>query len=504
MNVISIKDASVKRRKDYLLRVAGTLLKQGAQPDDVLDYLRNECGVQNPEVIVNNVLGRKKLPLLGEGELREIGGLNVVRTQVGLPPIPDVKDHQASGFAMFKDRIDQSNPDNITRALKLMQYHFGYDALACAEIVIDGEDAHVLDDPTINETWLRIHKEFGFLPKRELFEVVISNLAHENEYHPVRDYLDSLTWDNASRLDTWLIDYAGADDNEYVRAVGSITLMAAVRRVRQPGCKFDELPILFSDVQGPGKSEWLSRLPPKPEWFTDSLSLGDDPKKVIENTRGIWIAEISELQGTEREVERTKSFLSRQVDGPVRMAYARKPVRHPRQFICFGTTNVEKSLRDTTGNRRFWPIRVRVLTPLVDAERDQLWAEAAAREAQGASIRLPKHLWSEAAKVQEEHREKHPWEDEIEEKLDLTKDVVLADAVWRSVGLGEDASKRDNRAGRVIAATMKRFGYRAKKNIRITKSNGAVVKYCWVRDPDQAGVHESAVASKVDGVAVPF
>ena len=168
-----------------------------------------------------------------------------------------------------------------------------------------------------------------------------------------------------------MIKYAGAEDNDYSRAVASITLIAAVRRVVQPGCKFDEL-LIFESPQGQNKSTALRSLCPHDEWFSDDLPLGVTSKEIIERTGGKWIIEAQELMNMRKaQVEHLKSFLSRQVDGPVRLAYARTPTELPRQFIIIGTTNSTSYLRDATGNRRFWPIKLKLFDVKgIRADRD--------------------------------------------------------------------------------------------------------------------------------------
>jgi predicted P-loop ATPase len=364
--------------------------------------------------------------------------------------------------------------------------HLAYDAFACAETVHMPGYTGVVDDAALNRIFCAIHEKFGFLPKHQLFQIVLDDAARQNTHHPVKDYLDSLTWDGTPRLDTWLVDHGSAEDSDYTRAVGRLVLLAAARRVRHPGAKFDEMPLLISPHQGPGKSSWLASLVPQPEWFTDSLSLGDHPQKVIEATRGIWIAEISELQGSDRDIDRTKAFLSRSVDGPVRLAWGRKPVRAPRQFVCFGTTNETVPLRDPTGNRRFWPVRVDNLVPLTKAERDQLWAEASVREAKGESIRMAPELWKIAADIQEAHRQRHPWEEDIPARVDLkNRDVVPVSELWAAVDLDKDAWRRDKRAGGLFDRIMRAHGFKGKKKIRAHASGGTNASvWVWVRDMD--------------------
>lgn len=232
----------------------------------------------------------------------------------------------------------------------------------------------------------------------------MSDASTQESTKSVIDYLGSLIWDGVPRLDRWLIDYAAAEDSPYVRSASRSMLVAAVRRARKPGCRFDQMPVL-DGPQGCGKSAALRVLAVKDEWFTDFVPLTDgDMRRIMEATQGKWIVEASELEGllrgpgeTEEEEEEEadpppaaalKAFLSRTHD-EARMAYAKEVSRVPRHFVVVGTTAATPYLDDATGNRRIWPIRVgRFDLDRLAAVRDQLWAEAAVAEALGESIDL--------------------------------------------------------------------------------------------------------------------
>ena len=172
------------------------------------------------------------------------------------------------------------------------------------------------------------------------------------------------------------------------------------------------------------KSSALRALCPREEWFSDDLPLNVDAKQIIERTQGKWIIEAAELSGMSKyQTEHLKSMLSRQVDGPVRMAYDRYPKEQARQFIIVGSTNAHVYLHDTTGNRRFWPIRTETFNvDAIIAERDQLWAEAVVREKKGESIRLKAELWDTATFQQERRFMDDPWQPILHSIFD--KDVV--------------------------------------------------------------------------------
>jgi predicted P-loop ATPase len=172
--------------------------------------------------------------------------------------------------------------------------------------------------------------------------------------------------------------------------------------------------VLEHPTQGGDKSTLLATLAGHDDWFSDDLPLNADSQRVIERTRGRWIIEAAELSGMRKaDIEHLKAFLSRQRDR-ARMAYGRFVDDVPRQFIIVGTTNNSEYLLDPTGNRRFWPIKIeQVDIAALRRDRDQLWAEAAAREARGESIRLARERWPAASDEQEARRTRDPWEDAL-------------------------------------------------------------------------------------------
>ena len=212
------------------------------------------------------------------------------------------------------------------------------------------------------------------------YDIAVTKVTDDRSYHPIREFIDTLPeWDRIPRVDTLLIDYLNANDNLYVRSVTRKTLCAAVKRVLEPGVKFDTM-LVLNGPQGVGKSTLIAKL--AGEWFSDSLNLGDTKDKTAaEKLQGYWILEIGELAGLRKaEVETLRSFLSRQND-IYRAAFGKRATPHLRQCVFFGTTNAESGyLRDTTGNRRFWPVK----TPgngrkhswdLTQDEILQIWAE---------------------------------------------------------------------------------------------------------------------------------
>lgn len=336
--------------------------------------------------------------------------------------------------------IDPANPKNVRKALADLGIKLSHNVFQDRSYVNGVGPARLLDDPVEAEMRVATHDKFGFLPTKDAINITTSTLARQSAYHPVVDYLSSLTHDPTSPsnlTEEWIIRFGGAKDTPFIRAVSRLILVAAVRRVRSPGCKFDEMLVLISPTQGTEKSVALSVLAVNEDWFTDSFPLKADEKKTIEQLSGRWIVECAELQGIHQsDVETVKSILSRQVDR-ARLAYGHHPTNAPRQCVFFGTTNSTAFLRDRN-NRRFWPVYVTKFDiPALHAARDALWAEAAHLEASNISIRLDETLWEEASIQQDAVRQGDPWTDILVIHLaDMTGRLPSND-VWKIINKPE-------------------------------------------------------------------
>lgn len=231
--------------------------------------------------------------------------------------------------------------------------------------------------------------------------------SEKHKFNDVRNYLSSLTWDGISRLDSLLIDYLGAEDKPYVRAVTRKAFTAAVARAMEPGCKYDTM-LILTGPQGIGKSTLLDRM--SKGWFNDGIRTFEG-KEASELLQGVWLVEIGELDAFRRTDEaRIKQFLSLRSDR-FRAAYGRHVKDILRCCVFFGTTNTPVFLRDKTGNRRFWPVDVGVVPRTktvwrdLDDELDQIWAEAVMRWRLGEKLYLTGELEELARAEQENHRE---------------------------------------------------------------------------------------------------
>ncbi len=265
-----------------------------------------------------------------------------------------------------------------------------------------------------------IEKVYAVTGKDRISDAV-SLCCHRNKINAVQDYLKSLPeWDGVPRVETLYIDYLGAADSAYTRAVARTSLTAAVARAMTPGIKYDYMPVL-AGPQGLGKSTLLRLLAPK--WFNDSLTTFDG-KDAYETIQGSWIMELAELVGMSKaDDNKIKQFLSKQED-IFREPYGRRTGRYPRRCVFFGTTNEEEFLRDHTGNRRFWPVECGVQQPAksvfteLAANVPQIWAEALTLWHNGEKLYLLPEVEAYAKQAQEEHSEHSAKEGVIRDFLD--------------------------------------------------------------------------------------
>ena len=277
-----------------------------------------------------------------------------------------------------------------------------------------------------------IARYYGDMHNKQMLEDSIETVADKRAFHPIIEKLSQLpAWDGVKRAESIFIDYLGAEDSAYTRAVTMKTLQALVERVKSPGSKYDYM-IILDGGQGIGKTTMFDRL--SLGYHTDTLSLRDmdNLQKAYEQTQGAWIVEVSELAGAKKaEVEFIKAFVSRRED-KCRKAYGRYVDISPRQFALVGTTNETSDyLRDPTGNRRFYPVHCYGIKD-EDGKVDiyyaykhftaevvaQVWAEVLqSLKDEPFSAELPANLKSEAESRQAEMTEK-------DDRLELVQKYV--------------------------------------------------------------------------------
>lgn len=264
----------------------------------------------------------------------------------------------------------------------------------------------------------------------------------KRKFHPIIDYLKSLSWDGIERIDTLLIDYFGADDNEYTRAAIRKSLCAAVARVFEPGIKFD-MALILVGAQGTGKSTFIKKL--GKDWFSDTFTTVQG-KEAFEQIQGAWLIEMAELSGLRKaEVETVKHFITKREDS-FRPAYGRVVETYKRQCIFFGTTNTRDFLHDPSGNRRFVPIDVKpelitksVFEDLTPNEIDQIWAEAYNLYLLGE----PLYFNDAETKIAYTEQRKHS---EVDERLGIVEEYLnrLYPANWDEMDIYDRRSWLNN------------------------------------------------------------
>ncbi|WP_141933474.1 virulence-associated E family protein [Bradyrhizobium sp. UNPA324] len=269
---------------------------------------------------------------------------------------------------------------NVVTALRTCpQWHsvLAYDAFGMQTIADlappwggDGNRIWTPDDDVLATDWMQRH---GIGVNVATTEKAVETVARDRSFHPVIDYLDQLRHDGKGRVGNWLSAYLGAAENAYHQHVGRAMLVGAVARIYKPGCKNDTMPI-FEGVQGALKSTAIRTL--FEPWFTDELADFGSKDSAMQ-MRGAWGIEVSELDAMSKsEVSRIKAFISRTTDR-FRPPYGSRIIESPRSCVFWGSTNSDRYLKDETGGRRFWPVKVGKIdiAGLTEA-REQLWAEA--------------------------------------------------------------------------------------------------------------------------------
>jgi putative DNA primase/helicase len=347
-----------------------------------------------------------------------------------------------------------------------------------------------LGDADIIQARAWVEKQYVHSIGKENAEQSFELICRSNSYEPIREWMDSLAWDDEPRLDNWMLDYLGAGtactfatgdeaegqvclDNDlelrcehckeraYVRAVSSKWVISGVARTYEPGCKVDHM-LITDGIQGGFKSTTLRVMAFRNEWFTDHLSDLKN-KDAVRDMQGPLIVEMAELDALRRQEAHTmKAFITRNEDDLVDK-YEKIPVRYPRRCIFAGGTNESAYLKDHTGNRRYWPVMCDEAN--VDGLRtvvEQLWAEAKHRYEAGEKWWLEGPVESLARAQQGQRQQVDPWQPVIDEyiaeRLSESKFTCFMDAAYRRLGLDEHKD-RDQRTSMRIGQCFEARGW---------------------------------------------
>jgi len=318
-------------------------------------------------------------------------------------------------------------------------------------------------DVSALQEWMQRH-ELRRLGK-EVAAQAVDLVAREHGFHPVRDYLTGLRWDGVARMGKWLSYYLGVELTPYTAAIGHWFLIALVARIMRPGCKADYMMVL-EGPQGARKSTACAIL--GGAWFSDSLPDVTAGKDVAVHLNGKWLIEVAEMSALGKaEAAALKAFITRDTER-YRPPYGREEIIAPRQCVFIGTTNKSFYLRDETGGRRFWPVKVgEIDTEALRHDRDQLLAEA--MEAFNAGARW----WPEAdferehsAPEQEARFEADAWEGAIKAFLAPRHRTTVPQIATECLGI--ELTKQDVRETRRITAILERTKWESQR----TKKEG--------------------------------
>lgn len=275
------------------------------------------------------------------------------------------------------------------------------------------------------------------LPKlvKDTVHQAVDLRAKERSFHPVCDCLDGLKWDSQARLDRWLATYLGTAATAYPTGIGRMFLVAMVARIYDPGCKSDHMPV-FEGQQGARRSTACSIL--GGEWFSDSLPDVNEGKDVAQHLVGKWLIEIAELSSMSKAESATlKAFISRTVER-YRPSYGRKEVIQPRMCVFAGTTNQATYLRDETGGRRFWPVKVgKIDTDALTRDRDQLFFAEAVTLYRAGERWWPTQQFEahHIAPQQNDRFESDVWEEKIRPWLEGRSRTMVSEIARDCIGM---------------------------------------------------------------------
>lgn len=313
----------------------------------------------------------------------------------------------------------------------------------------------MVDDPVLFRLAEQIENIYGqgcTVPQASLRKAVEA-VAHEHPYHPIRAWLDGLSWDGVSRIETLFPVYFGARRTPFSLAVGRNFLVGAVARIFSPGCKLDTMPVL-EGPQGILKSSSVQIL--FGESWVAELKAAPDHKDFEASLLGIWVLEFAELESLDRAgIGRVKMQLSTRSDW-VRLSFRRDNQRFSRQCVFIGTTNDDLYLKDPTGARRFWPVRCgRIDIDSLRRDRDQLWAEAVTRFKDGESWwKVPV---DEAREEQEKRYRTDSWEEIIRDWLAEREETTTTEILEECLEI--ERGRHDSSSQIRVGNALKRCGW---------------------------------------------
>ena len=382
--------------------------------------------------------------------------------------------------------------NNFLTIMNLSPFYSGvrYNSLANrVEIVSQDGAIQFWTDTNTSASANYIEKHYGIYSTTK-HEEALKLFFEKNKYNPITDIIDNLTWDGTERCEHFLTEWLKTDDSPYTREVSRLIFAGGINRIYLPGCKFEDVPILVGTTQGEGKTTIVHWLAIHDCYYGEATTIEGNAS--IEQLDGVWICEISELLALTRVKEQAavKSYISRQRD-KFRRPYSRFPQEYPRQCIFIGTTNEENFLTDKTGNRRFYPVKVKSSGYwLYDHEQEcrdyilQCWAEAKAKYDKGEMPCYARLDLLEAYKQAQEEAMEDDWRvgaiGAYLDSLQLGEVVCVRQLAHEALSANRDFPKDPTpKDSREIGQIMRKFtDWQNAGNVR-TRDYG--VQKCWRR-----------------------
>lgn len=344
------------------------------------------------------------------------------------------------GFTMELDKNSKANAEALLRDLGISARWDDF-----ASVV------RLNDEPLSSGHIVDLHAtahDQGWKPTRIQINEFVEGVARQSPYNPAQEHFNSLRgrWDGKPRLATMFIRHLGAPDTPSIRECAELVMYAAVRRVYDPGCKFDLMPIL-QGAQGLGKSSLFRLLCPFDEWFLNSVRLDLEEKRLYAQIQGKLFIEFGELSGKKNaEIEKIKAFVTQQTDEYIQN-HATAITRRKRSAVFVGTTNEHRFLRDLTGNRRFpvVPVTKELNFKALISEREQLWAEAVTLEDIAGDLRFSADAEADMRLIQGDRIDRNVTIEDLFEQLNaFALGYVHRDTLWEALGY-DNAHGRDKK-----------------------------------------------------------
>jgi Predicted P-loop ATPase and inactivated derivatives len=412
---------------------------------------------------------------------RYLKSLNQVSDEPETPETPETP---------IKNRALVESDDKMIQDYNKLSKHFGNRIrlnLLSKRIEVNGKVI------SLDRVKLQLAIRHGILLRscREDIQDILVELAEQNQYSPIEEYLRGLpTPADTSILDNLAEKYFGQKGKIYQTFVRK-TLIGAVARALRPGCKLDTA-LILQGKQGFKKSSFFKSL--AGDYFDDSLGAVSDKDERLKLHRA-WFVEWSELESIfkRRDVSQTKAFLSSAVDA-IRPPYCRDTQDFARSSIIVATTNKDEFLSDETGNRRFWivPIKKRINIDLLKQERDAIWAAAVLAFESGEEWWLEYDEEIAAEIMAEEFQTSDPWQDTIVSYIENREFVRVGDLLLH---LQVDLNRQERAHQMRVAGLLKIMGWC--KNFRIIAGKRVRV-WCPDSDPPLPEKSDIEVDPKVD------